>query len=189
MNQMHIFVDGSCSGNNSVFAERKAGIGMFYTSQFNRKGIHEEHDMLLPTEYIYSDNAIQPISEKMGSIKVTNNRAELLAIARSLTFIITNDIDKDTEIKIFSDNEVAVKTINEWFPSRLKYKTEKQMANYDLVSMCYNLFKDATAKYKNINLTHVYGHQKENPTNSPESNFLIYGNNIADMLSRKSYLK
>ena len=79
---------------------------------------------------IYFPNSeYKPISRKFTHEPITNNRAELYAILKSI--VICNIINlkrfknKKTQIEIiniYSDSEYSVKTFNEWLPKWLKTK-------------------------------------------------------------------
>jgi ribonuclease HI len=119
------------------------------------------------------------ISRKFTHEPITNNRAELYAILK--TIILTNKIDNQrmlmngTRIKkltIYSDSEYSVKTFNDWLPKWLK--SGKEYLNPDIINETCDHMKNAPFK---IVLVHVRAHTGKNDPHS-------LANEIVDKLAK-----
>jgi ribonuclease HI len=119
------------------------------------------------------------ISRKFTHVPITNNRAELYAILK--TIILTNKIDNQrmltngTRIKkltIYSDSEYSVKTFNDWLPKWLK--SGKEYLNPDIINETCDHMKNAPFK---IVLVHVRAHTGKNDPHS-------LANEIVDKLAK-----
>lgn len=130
---------------------------------------------------IYFPNSeYKPISRKFTHEPITNNRAELYAILKSI--VICNIINlkrfknKKTQIEIiniYSDSEYSVKTFNEWLPKWLK--TKKKYLNQDIIDQIYDIIINSTFK---VNFIHVRAHTgKDDPYS--------IANEIVDELAKK----
>ena len=88
---------------------------------------------------IYFPNGeCQDISRKFIHSPITNNRAELYAIYKSIKITETiNKKHKIIEINIYSDSEYAVKTFNIWYPRWIKIG--KDYLNKDIIDNIINL--------------------------------------------------
>jgi ribonuclease HI len=124
------------------------------------------------------------ISRKFTHEPITNNRAELYAILK--TIILTNKIDNQrmltngTRIKvlrIYSDSEYSVKTFNEWLPKWLK--SGKEYMNQDIINETMDHMKNASFK---IVLIHVRAHTGKNDPHS-------IANAIVDELAKKGAMQ
>ena len=124
------------------------------------------------------------ISRKFIHEPITNNRAELYAILK--TIILTNKIDNQrmltnkTRIKrltIYSDSEYSVKTFNIWLPQWLK--SGKEYMNPDIINETMDHMKNAPFK---IVLVHVRAHTGKNDPHS-------LANAIVDELAKKGAMQ
>ena len=149
---INIFTDGSLiRKDNTVFC----GYGIYFPNKENKN-----------------------ISKKFTKTPITNNRAELYSIYKSLK--ICKKINKQhtiNQINIYSDSEYCVKTINIWHEKWTL--TNKEYKNKDLI--------DKIIKYKNLfnntlNIIHIKSH-----TNKKD--FLSIGNDNADKLAKNGALK
>lgn len=128
----------------------------------------------------FSNHEYKPISRKFTHEPITNNRAELYAILKSI--VISNIINLDRiknnqeEIKlvnIYSDSEYSVKTFNEWLP---KWKKEKkEYKNSDIINEIETHISMAPFK---IVLRHIRAHTGKTDTHS-------ISNDIVDDLAKK----
>ncbi len=132
----------------------------------------------------FSGGEYKSISRKFTHAPITNNRAELYAILK--TIILTNKIDNKrmlsnepriTKLKIYSDSEYSVKTYNEWLPRWLK--TGKEYLNSDIINETMDHMKNA--KFK-IVLIHVRAHTGKNDPHS-------VANDIVDSLAKRGAMK
>lgn len=127
----------------------------------------------------FPNEEYKPISRKFTHEPITNNRAELYAILKSL--VIANIINLEriknnqTEIKkvnIYSDSEYSVKTFNIWLPNWKKNK--KEYKNPDIINEIEKLMEIATYK---IVFTHIRAHTGKTDTHS-------ISNDVVDKLAK-----
>lgn len=117
------------------------------------------------------------ISKKFDKGLITNNRAELYAIYKSLK--ICKKILKEKEIKkinIYSDSEYSVKTLTIWYKNWIK--NGKDYKNKDIIDKIIKLIN----KLNNVNFIHIKSHTGEN-------NYYSLSNNQADELAKSGALK
>ena len=130
---------------------------------------------------IYFPNGeYKPISRKFTHEPITNNRAELYAILK--TIIICNIINLNRlkenkkpiqKVNIYSDSEYSVKTFNEWLPKWLK--SGKKYLNPDIIDEIQDHLTNADFKVK---LIHVRAHTgKDDPVSK--------ANHVVDELAKK----
>ena len=132
----------------------------------------------------FSDNEYKNISRKFTHKPITNNRAELYAILKSI--IICNIINlkrkKDNQkviklVNIYSDSEYSVKTFNLWL-SNWK-KTNKDYLNSDIINEIDDHIQNSPFKIKFI---HIKAHTGKNDIHS-------INNKIVDELAKKGALR
>lgn len=128
----------------------------------------------------FSGNEYKSISRKFTHEPITNNRAELYAILKSI--ILTSKIDEERRIKnnprikkliIYSDSEYSVKIYNEWI-TKWK-KTKKEYLNADIIDETLDHINNASFK---IVLIHINSHTGKKDEHS-------IGNEKADELAKK----
>jgi ribonuclease HI len=128
----------------------------------------------------FLNNVYKPISRKFTHLPITNNRAELYAILK--TIIITNKIDNQRKLTnkpriekltIYSDSEYSVKTYNEWLPKWLK--NNKDYKNPDIINETLKQIKLSSFK---IIFIHVRSHTGKQDAHS-------IANEIVDNLAKK----
>lgn len=109
------------------------------------------------------------ISQSSGTIKnhFTAPHAELVAVVEGIKLLLS--IVKNPIIKVYSDSEFVVKTMNLWGPTR---KSWSGKAHADLFIPLLEF-----AKNTNITFTHVPGHKG------------IGFNELADQLAKKGNIK
>lgn len=153
--QLIIFTDGACKGNGKYYA--KAGVGVYFPNK-----------------------ELKDISEKFTLKKITNQRAELWAVHRALSMIIsTKLIDEKEEIIIYSDSKYTIKVLTEW---ARKWKKNDwtlpggfPVKNVDIIDPLYRMYR----KYKDkISLKHVRSHTEA-------TDEISLGNQRADELANK----
>jgi len=128
----------------------------------------------------FPNKEYKSISRKFTHEPITNNRAELYAILKSI--IISNIINKDrinnnqekiTQINIYSDSEYSVKTFNIWLP---KWKiTKKKYLNSDIIDEIEDHINKSPFK---VNLKHIRAHTGKKDIHS-------ISNDIVDELAKK----
>jgi ribonuclease HI len=138
------------------------------------KNIHCGYGIYFPNE------EYKQISRKFTHEPITNNRAELYAILKSI--IIANIINKKNnncikKINIYSDSEYAVKSINIWL-AKWK-KSGKLYLNPDIID---EIDKQIIKSPFIISIIHIRAHTGNNDIHS-------INNNIADDLAKKGALK
>ena len=134
---------------------------------------------------IYFPNAeYKSISRKFTHEPITNNRAELYAILKSIILANKVDhkrkIDKKTRIKkviIYSDSEYSVKTFNEWYPKW--QKNGKDYLNKDIIDEVMNAKNSVTF---DIAFQHVRSHTGKTDIHSKS-------NDIVDELAKRGALR
>ena len=134
---------------------------------------------------IYFPNSeYKPISRKFTHEPITNNRAELYAILKSI--ILCNKVDLQRKIDkkmrinkiiIYSDSEYSVKTFNEWLPKWLK--NGKDYLNKDIIDETAEHIKNAPFK---VYIQHIRAHTGKNDIHSK-------ANDVVDSLAKKGALK
>jgi ribonuclease HI len=128
----------------------------------------------------FPNNEYKSISRKFTYEPITNNRAELYAILKSIVISniinlerIKNNIEQIMLVNIYSDSEYSVKTFNEWLPKWKKSK--KEYKNSDLINEIEKHIEFAPFK---VILQHTRAHTGKNDIHS-------ISNNIADDLAKK----
>ena len=116
----------------------------------------------------FPNGEYKQISRKFTHEPITNNRAELYAILK--TIIICNIINikrmqKNEQsvniVNIYSDSEYSVKTFNEWLPNWIKKK--KEYMNPDIINQIMDHLANAPFK---VNFYHVRAHTGKNDPHS-----------------------
>jgi ribonuclease HI len=132
----------------------------------------------------FPNNEYKSISRKFTHEPLTNNRAELYAILKSIILAniinlerIKNNQEEIKIINIYSDSEYSVKTFNIWLPGWKKNK--KEYKNPDIINEIDNHIN--TAPFKVI-LKHVKAHTGKKDIHS-------ISNDIVDELAKKGALK
>jgi ribonuclease HI len=128
----------------------------------------------------FPNQEYKSVGRKFTHEPITNNRAELYAIFK--TIIFTNKIDQKRiltnsprikKLIIYSDSEYSVKTYNEWLPQWIK--TGKSYLNSDIINETQDHIKNAPFTVK---LIHVRAHTGKN-------DFHSVANDIVDKLAKK----
>ena len=117
------------------------------------------------------------ISKKFDKGLITNNRAELYAIYKSLK--ICKKILKEKEIEkinIYSDSEYSVKTLTIWYKKWIDNK--KNYKNKDIIDKVIKLIN----KLNIVNFIHIKAHTGKN-------DYYSLSNNKADELAKEGALK
>lgn len=161
---MLIFTDGGCINNGKKNA--RASYAVFMNNSIIRGHV-------MPFEYIYESNIL---SCNSTPINPSNNRGELLSLIRAFIEILSNP---ESDFTVFSDSQICVKTINEWYPNRLKKGTIHEFKNLDLIKIMMKLFY-SIKENKTIKIIHTRGHQKITNNMSSEQKKIIGGNDIVD---------
>ena len=144
------------------------------------------HGRLVRCGYgIYFPNGeYKSISRNFNHEPITNNRAELYAILKTIHICVKLNLNRISENKnpikilnIYSDSEYSVKTFNEWLP---KWKiSKKEYMNKDIIDAVDYYLESALFK---INFIHVRAHTGKKDIHS-------LNNEIVDKLARDGALK
>lgn len=128
----------------------------------------------------FPNHEYKSISRKFTHEPITNNRAELYAILKSIVLAnminlkrIKNEQVEIKQVNIYSDSEYSVKTFNEWLPKWKK--TLKEYKNPDIINEIEKHIKVAPFK---VNFKHVRAHTGKKDIHS-------ISNDIVDELAKK----
>lgn len=166
---MLVFTDGGCIKNGKKNA--KASYAVYMNNTIIRGHV-------MPYEYVYDGKLICNTTE----VTPSNNRGELLALIHAFIEILKeckNSIDKSNDYVVYSDSQICVKTINEWYPNRLKKGAIHEFKNLDLIKILMDLFNHIKS-ICNIKVEHTRSHQKIHTDTTLEQKKIIGGNNIVD---------
>lgn len=140
----------------------------------NKNGIKCGYGIYFP------NNEYKSIGRKFTHAPITNNRAELYAIFKTIILCniineqrIINNIKKIKEIIIYTDSDYCVKSLTIWYKNWVK--NGKKYLNKDIIDLIIDAMKNVDFKIK---LKHVRAHTGKN---DPQS----IGNDIADRLAKK----
>jgi len=130
---------------------------------------------------IYFPNGeYKSISRNFTHNPITNNRAELYAIHKSIIISnivnlerIKNSQEEITQINIYSDSEYSVKTFNIWL-SKWK-KTNKPYLNSDIINEIDEQIQVSPFK---VNIIHIRAHTGKTDIHS-------IANDVVDKLAKK----
>lgn len=139
--------------------------------------IRKKNDVYCGYGIYFPNGENDNISEKFDKGLITNNRAELYAIYKSLK--ICKKILKEKEIKkinIYSDSEYSIKTLTIWYKNWIK--NGKDYKNKDIIDKIIKLIN----KLNNVNFIHIKAHTGEN-------DYYSLSNNQADELAKGGALK
>lgn len=132
----------------------------------------------------FPNQEYKSVGRKFTHEPITNNRAELYAILK--TIIFTNKIDnrrflsnqpRIKKLTIYSDSEYSVKTYNEWLPKWIQ--TKKEYMNADIINETLDHIKNANFLIKFV---HVRAH-------TGQTDFHSVANDIVDKLAKKGAMK
>ena len=140
---INIYTDGSCINNGKKNA--KCGYGIY-----------------IPSKHI-------KISEKINTIKQSNNIAELIAIIEAHKFIETNIVN------IYTDSKYCILCLTTYGAKMNNINWTKKIPNLELVKKAYILYNGM----ENVNFIHIKSH-----TNNKDIHSI--GNKIADNLAYNS---
>lgn len=160
---MIFFTDGGCIGNGTSKAVAS------YAVYFNNTVIRGH---VMP--YEYKDD----LTTSNVNAKPSNNRGELLAIIHA--FIQILKMDDQNNFIVYSDSQICVKTINEWYESRLRKGTTNSFKNIDLIEIMMKLYNQIKLLGKKIEVVHVRSHMKITDKMSEKEKMIVNGNNIVD---------
>jgi ribonuclease HI len=132
----------------------------------------------------FPNQEYKSISRKFTHEPITNNRAELYSILKSI--ILSNIINDNRtkkklnpvkEINIYSDSEYSVKSITIWYKNWIK--TNKDYQNKDIIDQIMDHIEHAPFK---VNLIHVRAHTGKTDKHS-------INNDIVDKLAKSGASK
>lgn len=132
----------------------------------------------------FPNNEYKSISRPFTHEPITNNRAELYAILKSIiiaNIINSKRINDNKEqiniVKIYSDSEYSIKTFNVWL--KQWKKNNKEYKNPDIINEIEKLINIVPFK---VVFIHVRAHSNKTDKHS-------LANNIVDELAKKGALK
>lgn len=132
----------------------------------------------------FPNNEYKSISRKFTHEPITNNRAELYAILKSIILAnminlkrVKNNEQEIKQINIYSDSEYSVKTFNDWLPKWKK--TNKKYKNQDIINEIEYIIKIVPFK---VVLIHINSHTGKKDIHS-------ISNDIVDKLAKKGAIK
>lgn len=147
-----IYTDGACKHNGSEKA--KAGIGVYF---------NKHNSINIPN-----------VSERLHTMKQTNNVAELTAILRALELCDSHKIDE--KILIYTDSDYSMKCIEIWYPQWKKENKMKDRKNIEILQKIDQYYEKLDVKFK-----HIRSHTGLTDVHSK-------GNEMADRLAVKCLL-
>ncbi len=151
-NKFIVYTDGACKHNGSDKA--KAGIGVYFNKHNRIK--------------------LSNVSERLTTVKQTNNVAELTAILRALELCDKNNIDE--KILIYTDSDYSMKCVEIWYPQWKKEKKMKDRKNIDILQKIDRYYEKLDVEFK-----HIRSHTGLTDIHSK-------GNEMADRLAVQSLL-
>lgn len=126
----------------------------------------------------FPNNEYKSVGRKFTHEPITNNRAELYAIYKSLIFAnIINKTKQISQVNIYSDSEYSVKTFNVWYPNWIKNK--KPYLNKDIIDDVVEIINNSNFK---VNLIHIRSH-------TGKKDYFSLANDKADELAKKGAFK
>jgi uracil-DNA glycosylase len=177
------FSDGACIRNGRLDA--RAGFAAVVAGgQFAGVVVRGE---VRPTEYELraaggADAADWRLCHVAGGAQPatpSNNRGELMGIIYCILVCLRGCAVGPVEI--VSDSAVAIKTLTEWLPSRLAKNTERELKNFDLVWVAWQLLGALRAQAASVTFTHVHSHRAAPPADAPTREKVLWaGNDTAD---------
>lgn len=147
-----VYTDGACKHNGSDKA--KAGIGVYF---------NKHNSVNIPN-----------VSERLTTVKQTNNVAELTAILRALELCDKHNIDN--KILIYTDSDYSMKCIEIWYPQWKKENKMKDRKNINILKKIDRYYENLDVKFK-----HIRSHTGLTDIHSK-------GNEMADRLAVQSLL-
>ena len=147
-----VSTDGASRGNGKVGA--RAGVGVYFGPADSR--------FVYPStvQITISDRTNRNVSEPLRGTRQTNQRAELVAIARALDHV---PIDRDVEIR--TDSMYSRKCLLEWFDNWEKHhwrnSAGKEVENKDLIQPILARIRERQECRAKTTITWVKGHAKD----------------------------
>lgn len=121
-----VYTDGACKHNGSDKA--KAGIGVYF---------NKHNSVNIPN-----------VSERLTTVKQTNNVAELTAILRALELCYRHNIKN--KILIYTDSDYSMKCITIWYPQWKKENKMKDRKNINILKKIDRYYENLDVKFKHI---------------------------------------
>ena len=153
MNKIIVFTDGSCINNGKKYA--KAGYGIYFPN-----------------------NEFDNVSKSFLNQPITNQRAELYAILKTLQIIFDKDNISVDQVNIYTDSQYSMNCVTTWIKTWInngwKSKDGKPVKNLDIIKPIHEYIKK---NYGKIFFYHVKAHTENKDFNS-------IGNDKADVLAK-----
>ena len=131
-----IYTDGACKNNGYKDREVSAGIGVHFSRT--------------------NELSMDDISEKLDIVNPTNNKAELLAIDKSLELCIKNKINKN--IVIYTDSQYSIDAITKWYD---QWDKSGKLHSGGKKNIEYLTSIKDKLKLLDVSFIHVRGHTKK----------------------------
>jgi ribonuclease HI len=163
-----LFTDGACINNGKASA--KASFAVYIDNKIIRGYVEPyEYELSSTNELVCTNKNIIP----------SNNRGELLGIIYGFKYIYNleqlNPSLPKKEYILYSDSQICIKTINEWYKNREKKGTLHEFKNLDLITIMMILYKKI-----NIICIHTKAHTQLKLCKTDTEKLIWNGNNIVD---------
>lgn len=156
---IHVFTDGSCLGNGTCAASRKAGYAV-----------------------VFPDHPEMHIAEPLDGKEKTNNRAEMMAIIRAFDASDAIDPSRQRPMHLYTDSQVTMKAIQDWMPAwkanNWRKADGKMVGNLDLVMQLDKMLCSG----RQCEIKHVEAHTRGKDWHS-------MWNDVADRLAKDAAAK
>jgi ribonuclease HI len=177
----YAFTDGGSYRNG------KPGAIASFAAVFQSPGFktYSHSGMVQPFEY----EAGRPIRPTLVGAAPSNNRGELLGFMYGLLLIKKYGLMSESAFLI-SDSEYSIKTVTQYYPTRLKKRSEGELKNLDLLKIIYPLYEEL-GRLVSLTVLHVRSHQKTSACNKCEKCENCthrQGNELADKLAGMALL-
>ena len=123
-----IYTDGACKNNGYRDREVNAGIGVHFSRT--------------------NEISLEDISQKLNIENPTNNKAELLAIDKSLELCIKNKIGG--KIIIYTDSQYSIDAITKWYDQWIINGNLNSKKNIDILKKIKEYLKIIDVKFIHI---------------------------------------
>jgi ribonuclease HI len=173
------FSDGGCYHNGkpdcaASFAAVVIGAQFRQTAMFGR---------VMP--YMHRYESGQLCYNECAPVQPSNNRGELLGMI--FTFLLLIHGRALGHIKIWSDSNITVKTLNEWLPNRIRAKTAHELKNSDLLMVAWAMLTELRARAASVTIEHTRSHRPKPALGaSAEEKVIWKGNDLADKFAAEA---
>lgn len=170
-----IYTDGACK-NNQAKANRRAGYGIVVEP---RNGAWVDVDLPAKNRCKRIPNGGWLANSSFNDEPLTNNRAEMMAIVRTLDCLLNGQlpIEKSEPITVYCDNQYVLDILSQ---------TKTAHTNLDMVEKMFALTKRAVQEGYKLHVKWIRGHtSKPEASKNSELYLAWFGNRIADQLANR----